>query len=156
MGACYASFAAVAENRSVVVRLQDAGYRTGFIGKYLNGYELAAPAPVPPGWDDWFGLTGDYLDGYSYAANDNGTREMFGTSETDYQTDVLAREAVSFVRSAAPRRRTAKETRTQHRSSCSSRRWRRTAASNLQHATRDTVRGSVAAPSRQLRRGGRV
>lgn len=31
--------------------LSAAGYRTGYFGKYLNGYE--DPAYVPPGWDRW-------------------------------------------------------------------------------------------------------
>ena len=37
--------------------LQSAGYRTGFHGKYLNGYPQLWTDPstpyVPPGWDDW-------------------------------------------------------------------------------------------------------
>lgn len=31
--------------------LQDAGYRTAHVGKFLNGYD--ANAEVPPGWDRW-------------------------------------------------------------------------------------------------------
>ena len=37
--------------------LQQAGYRTGLIGKYLNGYGDEYPASyIPPGWDRWFGM----------------------------------------------------------------------------------------------------
>jgi arylsulfatase A-like enzyme len=47
------------------VALHDAGYRTGFIGKYLNGYEMStnyqgqhfAPAKVP-GWTDFEAILG--------------------------------------------------------------------------------------------------
>ena len=39
------------ETRTVSVRLQQAGYTTAFIGKYLNGYEKD-PKLVPAGWDE--------------------------------------------------------------------------------------------------------
>jgi arylsulfatase A-like enzyme len=36
------------------VWLRHSGYRTMFVGKYLNGYgESDAPTYVPPGWSDW-------------------------------------------------------------------------------------------------------
>ncbi|THG29180.1 hypothetical protein E6C70_15975 [Glaciibacter flavus] len=38
------------QQRSFAVALQKAGYRTGFMGKYLNGY--AVTDPVPPGWNE--------------------------------------------------------------------------------------------------------
>jgi N-acetylglucosamine-6-sulfatase len=84
------------EERSVSVRLQQAGYATAFIGKYLNGYEKD-PELVPPGWDEWFGLAGDFLDGYTYEANHAGRMESFGADDRDYQTDVLARRALAFL-----------------------------------------------------------
>jgi len=40
------------ELRDIGTEMQDRGYRTGLIGKYLNGYNKAR---VPPGWDHWFG-----------------------------------------------------------------------------------------------------
>jgi len=85
-----------AENETLGVRMQADGYTTALAGKYLNGYETE-PDRVPPGWDEWFGLAGTFLDGYSYTANHNGTIESFGTRPRDYQTDVVAREARSFV-----------------------------------------------------------
>jgi N-acetylglucosamine-6-sulfatase len=85
-----------AEKRSIAVRLRNTGYRTAFLGKYLNGYELA-PDYVPPGWDEWFGLGGTFADGYSYTANHNGVIERYGSTEGDYQTDVLSRMATEFV-----------------------------------------------------------
>jgi len=33
--------------------LDDAGYTTGYFGKYMNGYE-GFPTFVPPGWDRWY------------------------------------------------------------------------------------------------------
>lgn len=38
--------------RTYAVELDDAGYRTGHLGKYINGHEPATE-PVPPGWDEW-------------------------------------------------------------------------------------------------------
>ncbi|HKH21227.1 MAG TPA: sulfatase-like hydrolase/transferase, partial [Gammaproteobacteria bacterium] len=41
-------------NNTLPVWLQDAGYFTSHIGKYLNGYgQLTSPTLVPPGWTDW-------------------------------------------------------------------------------------------------------
>jgi arylsulfatase A-like enzyme len=92
----YPAFAAGTEQQSVAARLHEAGYTTAFAGKYVNGYEFDFDA-VPPGWDEWFGLAGDFLDGYGYEANHNGMIESYGSSSEGYQTDVLSREAVSFV-----------------------------------------------------------
>ncbi len=36
---------------NLAVWLQNAGYYTGVIGKYLNQY--SASDGVPPGWSDW-------------------------------------------------------------------------------------------------------
>ena len=52
---------------------------------------------MPPGWDEWFGLAGSFLDGYGYSANHNGTMEQYGDADADYQTDVLSRQASRFV-----------------------------------------------------------
>jgi len=44
------SFVSFDDSLSLAVRLRDAGYRTGFFGKYLGGYPDHAPY-IPPGWD---------------------------------------------------------------------------------------------------------
>ncbi|GIU87264.1 MAG: hypothetical protein KatS3mg009_1779 [Acidimicrobiia bacterium] len=85
-----------AQNDTVATRLRAAGYRTGFVGKYLNGYP-SDPTAVPPGWDEWFGLVGFIWFAYGYKANHNGTVLEYGSAESDYQTDVLADVAVDFV-----------------------------------------------------------
>ena len=76
--------------------LQAAGYRTGLIGKYLNGYPGSEHRYVPPGWDEWFGIffPEPY---YDYQANHGGRLERHGDQPQDYQTDVLAARAVDFV-----------------------------------------------------------
>ncbi len=77
--------------------LQDGGYHTGHIGKYLNGYR--DPSYVPPGWDRWQALVdpSTYCM-YGYTISDDGEPTTYGTSEADYQTDVLAARSESFLR----------------------------------------------------------
>jgi arylsulfatase A-like enzyme len=83
----------------VATLLHDAGYRTGLFGKYLNGYTEEDTSYVPPGWDRWFAFTdrngnGSYYDNvFSVDGQPMGT----GSGPEDYSTDVLAREAVSFI-----------------------------------------------------------
>ena len=71
----------------------EGGYRTGLFGKYLNEYDGSS---VPPGWDDWFVR---YSGGFycCWDANDNGTKRSYGTADSDYSTDVISREAQSFI-----------------------------------------------------------
>jgi arylsulfatase A-like enzyme len=93
------------EESTVATWLQDAGYRTALIGKYLNGYENI-PKHVPPGWDRWFVYAGKGK--YTrYTMSDQGKLVKYGNRNTkklrkqerDYQTDVLTEEAVEFVES---------------------------------------------------------
>src|SRR5215203_3944004 len=86
------------EQSTVATWLQDAGYRTALIGKYLNGYpDDVSPAGVPatyvpPGWDEWAGVTREpYL---NLQINENG--RLAGYKER-YATDVLAAEVMTFV-----------------------------------------------------------
>jgi hypothetical protein len=53
------------ETSTVATWLHDAGYVTGMVGKYLNGYSSESAAHVPPGWDTWDALlVGDESAGY--------------------------------------------------------------------------------------------
>ncbi len=89
------------EQDNVATRLGAAGYRTGLFGKYINGYDGSV---VPEGWDDWFGRWNDGNGGYfDYDANDNGTIKHFGTTDSDYSTDVLSRQTEEFIDTSAAR-----------------------------------------------------
>src|SRR5262249_26127154 len=78
------------EHNPLPIWLQQAGYFTSLIGKYLNGYATQVPAEtVPPGWDHWQGLVFPYSV-YDYTINDNGVLQRYGEDPTDYQTDVIA------------------------------------------------------------------
>lgn len=75
--------------------LHQAGYRTGLIGKYLNGYSSQTAWHVPPGWDRWFAF-GD-IDFYNYTVSDEGVNVRYGLEPSDYSTDVLTVEAVKYI-----------------------------------------------------------
>ncbi|HMT06050.1 MAG: sulfatase [Solirubrobacterales bacterium] len=66
-------------NNTLAPWLKKAGYRTGFVGKYLNDYGALDRTEIPEGWDVWKGLidqsTYDY---YNYAMNINGKVRFWG------------------------------------------------------------------------------
>jgi N-acetylglucosamine-6-sulfatase len=79
--------------------LSRAGYRTGFIGKWLNNEGPATASPSPaPGWSYWFGFLNP-VGYYRYFMSENGRREWFGSTRSSYSTDVLTRRAKQFVAS---------------------------------------------------------
>ena len=86
------------------VWLQRAGYYTGLIGKYLNGYEphrTDDPPLVPPGYSEWQGTTRTYSF-YNWEMNENGVLVPYGTAPEDYDSDVFTAKAVDFVERRAP------------------------------------------------------
>jgi N-acetylglucosamine-6-sulfatase len=85
------------EADTVATRLQDAGYRTGLFGKYLNGYNTME---VPPGWDRWFAHVNG-IDYYDYQINDDGTIKHYESTSADYETDVIANHAKNFIGTSA-------------------------------------------------------
>jgi N-acetylglucosamine-6-sulfatase len=84
------------------VWLQRAGYRTAWIGKFLNGYGHEGEYAIPPGWDRWavpVELT--ELRMWGYRLNEDGEIVAYGGAPADYQTDVLADKAIDYVGDAA-------------------------------------------------------
>jgi arylsulfatase A-like enzyme len=82
--------------------LQQAGYRTAYVGKYLNGYGLDDPERVPPGWSDWHALLEPTThEAFDYELNENGEVTERGSALDDYKTTVLGDLAVGTIRSAA-------------------------------------------------------
>ncbi len=115
---------ALDHSNTLPVWLQNAGYRTAHIGKYLNGYgtpsasELAKideyvpkdyetlasiiPPPsatqIPPGYTEWYGLVDPFTYAYyNYIINENGQLIKYGDKPEDYQSDVLTEKAVNFI-----------------------------------------------------------
>jgi N-acetylglucosamine-6-sulfatase len=93
------------ENHTFNVALQQAGYRTAMMGKYLNGYlegPHRSPVPstyVPPGWNEW-DVAGWGYNEFDYRLNENGLLHDFGRDPHDYLTSVLARRGARFIDSS--------------------------------------------------------
>lgn len=95
------------EPHALAVHLHKVGYRSLYLGKYLNNAHQKGSVPpayeddpfkyIPPGWSEWFGLQGNSKY-YNYSVSNNGTREDHGNDyETDYFPLVLLRRAQKFL-----------------------------------------------------------
>lgn len=91
------------EDATLATALQEAGYSTALMGKYLNAYPNPDdPTHIPPGWGAWWvPVTDSAYSSYDYTVNDNGTLVTFGNQPEDYITDVLAGKAVEFINTTA-------------------------------------------------------
>jgi arylsulfatase A-like enzyme len=84
------------------VWMQDAGYRTVHIGKYMNEYGERDPHEVPPGWSEWYGGVDPSTYGYyDFTINHDGELRTYGHKPHDYSTDVYARIAKRQIRESA-------------------------------------------------------
>lgn len=81
------------------VWLDQAGYQTMLVGKYIQGYRpnKVPFTMVPPGWNRWRAFYGG-LGYYSYRLTDGQALQEYGTDPEDYSTDVLAAAARQFIR----------------------------------------------------------
>src|SRR5918993_5537100 len=86
------------EKDNMATRLDAAGYRTGLFGKYLNEY--SGTSDKPRGWDRWFAHTGG-SQYYDYKINDDGRILHYGSTPADYETDVIADHAKTFISTSA-------------------------------------------------------
>ena len=75
---------------TIATALQDVGYHTIQVGKYLNLFERVFPK-WPPGWDEFHGFGGAY---YGYTMWSDGVPRRYGRRPRDYSTDVIARRSV--------------------------------------------------------------
>jgi len=79
--------------------LQNGGYTTAHLGKFLNGYERAVkrPAKVAPGWDRWFTQL-EKRRYYNWTASLDGKVRRFGFEDEDHLTDVTTEYAVQWTK----------------------------------------------------------
>jgi N-acetylglucosamine-6-sulfatase len=96
------------DKSTIAIWLRNAGYHTGLIGKYLNGYHGRF---IPPGWDVWDSFNwGYHYYGFQLYENDHpaachGAFKCAVTyPKSKYSTNVLAGMATKFIRTA-PRNR---------------------------------------------------
>lgn len=104
------------EQHTFAITLHDAGYRTGFMGKYLNRYDATYPVPpvlrdwtppqatwVPPGWDEWDGVGFGYPQ-YDYNLNHNHQIIHHGHRPKDYLNSVLQHYGTQFIGDSVQRK----------------------------------------------------
>jgi arylsulfatase A-like enzyme len=99
-----ANFQEFRDGNTLPVALKRVGYRTGYVGKYLNGYgdTDSSERYIPPGWDSWRApVRGTATHQFGYVLNENRRLRRYGSRTSDYQTDVYARKAVAFIDGAA-------------------------------------------------------
>jgi len=92
-------FEAFDDADTLPVWLQDAGYHTMFVGKYLNHYgQDGSQSYVPPGWDDWRGTIDPTTYNFLHPSfNVNGDRLDYD----EYVTDVESRHSTQMIERAA-------------------------------------------------------
>jgi N-acetylglucosamine-6-sulfatase len=93
------------DDSALPVWLQQAGYRTIHVGKYLNGYgEGANPSTyIPPGWTEWYAATGGTTQSvYDYVLNQNGSLVNHGQAVADFKEDVFSDLAVDAINRHVP------------------------------------------------------
>ncbi len=85
------------DTSTIATWLHDAGYTTGLIGKYVNGFQdAAARGYVPPGWDKFMAFsTPDYQ---NYTLDVDGAVVKYGDAPKDYSNKVLTNAADEFIR----------------------------------------------------------
>ena len=85
------------------VWLQESGYRTMHVGRYLNGYEYSDG--VPPGFSDWHGSPHSGAFNYvRWRVNENGSLVQYPVAAHpgEYLTDFHGRRARELIEAAAP------------------------------------------------------
>ena len=79
--------ALIEPDNTLPVWLQEAGYQTAFLGKYLNGYQPSDPTMHPSGWTSWNGSYSGIYDYDDFTINRDGVLE---THVDEVQADVYA------------------------------------------------------------------
>jgi N-acetylglucosamine-6-sulfatase len=94
-------------DNNLAVWMQNAGYRTSYIGKFMNEYAEpdeygTLPRDVPKGWDDWHVLAPSKAEYFGFTLNQNGNLHGRGQRNRDYSTDVFTEKARKFIRRNSP------------------------------------------------------
>ncbi|MBA3363528.1 MAG: sulfatase [Actinobacteria bacterium] len=96
-GGRFGGFWSFDDRTTIATALADAGYRTGFFGKYLDAYQRdALKGYVPPGWDRWVAFV--HAEYFDYGLTVDGDVHRHGLEPDDYSTDVLASHTEDFIR----------------------------------------------------------
>lgn len=118
-GGFEAFMSGIGDADTVATRLDQVGYRTALVGKYLNGYASASNRLryggdanyIPPGWDEWYAYAGprsvrnpensSYYDYWTMASSDGSAPryEFHGRGADDYSTRVFGERVREIIRS---------------------------------------------------------
>jgi len=82
------------ESDTLATRLDDAGYRTGLFGKYLNDTVAQGEDYLPPGWDAFDAFLGGNYTRYRLSSDEKPVRK-----DRRYLTDLLADRTLDFIES---------------------------------------------------------
>jgi N-acetylglucosamine-6-sulfatase len=90
-------------SNTLAVWLKRAKYRTALVGKYLNGYGVVYPRQVPPGWKQWYGLTGGTEQKrYGFKLNENGKVHNYPRKPANYIDTILGAKVNGLLKAWAP------------------------------------------------------
>jgi arylsulfatase A-like enzyme len=90
-------------SNTLAVWLKRAKYRTAMVGKYLNGYGVVDPRQVPPGWRQWYTLTGGTEQKrYGFRLNENGKVHYYSRKPANYIDYVLGAKVNRLLKMWAP------------------------------------------------------
>jgi N-acetylglucosamine-6-sulfatase len=88
---------------TLAVWLRHAKYRTAMVGKYLNGYGVVNRKEIPPGWSQWFALTGGTEQKrYAFNMNENGKLVYYPRKPQNYIDYVLDSKVNGLLKTWAP------------------------------------------------------
>ncbi|MQA73241.1 MAG: sulfatase-like hydrolase/transferase [Solirubrobacterales bacterium] len=95
------------EQNNIAAWLQYAGYRTAWLGKFLQDYKQAVddPSTPAPGFDDWLVTLKPKYFGYTLYTNAKRRKIEGGDGPRAYYTDKLTRKAVKLIDEQASRER---------------------------------------------------
>ncbi|MFG1960507.1 sulfatase [Nonomuraea sp. NPDC049028] len=88
------------EPRTYAASLEKAGYRTGYLGKYINEYPVTGTDyHVPTGWDEWHVAAGSGYGEFKYQLTNYVKGETPGLDSSDgtYLVDLLGKRATDFI-----------------------------------------------------------
>jgi arylsulfatase A-like enzyme len=96
------------DTSSYAVWLKDAGYRTAYLGKYLNDYDSLEPyGYVAKGWEEWDVFLGKNLHTdddtgnaqfYSdFSVSENGNVVEYNGAKAIFGADLITRKAVDYI-----------------------------------------------------------
>ncbi len=97
----FSRFERLDAGNTLPIWLQRSGYYTAEIGKFLNRYGFSDPTLVPPGWNEWYAISGG-VDYYDYQVNENGALASYGDDPRDYVDDVTTDRADEFIQRIGP------------------------------------------------------